>query len=554
MNEIKSAITNNGNIDVYEMMAVLRWGERYGSGYTSIGQDNTLQTSVVLGVNDTNHGKYVTRLFTMSHPDFCVYIPAWVALGQANLSPYVTTHSGVGTIAYWGKKLLGSFKSSSTDDEYLHDLFADVESNIIEGVLDARSKWFASGDQADFYSTINEMHQRSAWCAYHALKSAYNTRGSGRQCNDIPVITNMNVTPEGTNSITCSATANDADGIAEYSWKFGDGSASVTGANQTHTYSVPGTYMVSVIAKDNHTHMAANVMFKWVTVTAVCTPDCVGKECGDDGCGGSCGSCADPFLCQSGTCECPEGLEDCSGTCVDLQTNDDHCGDCDNGCNTDAVCILGVCSPMCGDTICDGAENCENCPSDCPTAGDEVCCSGVLHSGDCCDDQDCVAPDTCIGWSCLPPSTCENDADGDHYGVGASCVGPDCDDADPTVHPGAPERCNGVDDDCDETIDDDWPDLGNACSAGVGQCEASGTMLCTIDGRDATCDASPGSPEAERCGDEIDNDCDGLVDEDCGGEAIIGGCRVFPYNVTGQVVVVVLLLVGCARGRKGNMA
>ncbi|MFC1610821.1 putative metal-binding motif-containing protein [Myxococcota bacterium] len=117
----------------------------------------------------------------------------------------------------------------------------------------------------------------------------------------------------------------------------------------------------------------------------------------------------------------------------------------------------------------------------------------------------------------------------------------DCED--PAIHPGASERCNGVDDDCDETIDDDWPEVGNACSAGVGQCEASGRIVCTIDGGDATCGASPSSPETERCGDEIDNDCDSLVDEDCGDGVIIGGCRAFPCDMTGEVLVIMLLLV-----------
>ncbi|MFC1612110.1 MopE-related protein, partial [Myxococcota bacterium] len=282
-----------------------------------------------------------------------------------------------------------------------------------------------------------------------------------------------------------------------------------------------------------------------------CFATCFGRECGDDACGASCGSCTDPFLCESGTCECPEDLDDCGGACVDLQTNNDHCGECDNGCGTDAVCILGICSPTCGDTTCDGAENCENCPVDCPTAGDEVCCSGVLHSGDCCDGQDCTAPDTCIGWSCLPPSTCENDADGDHYGVGASCAGPDCDDEDPAVHPGAIERCDDeIDNDCDGATDEEDPDCPTCVDA-----DEDGFESANCGGDDCDDSDSTVSPDAaEVCGDEIDNDCDGLVDENCRGEVIIGGCRAFPCDMTAQAVVAMLLLIGCVRSRGGSRA
>lgn len=33
-----------------------------------------------------------------------------------------------------------------------------------------------------------------------------------------------------------------------------------------------------------------------------CTPNCVGKSCGDDGCGGSCGTCSSDMKCQEGVC------------------------------------------------------------------------------------------------------------------------------------------------------------------------------------------------------------------------------------------------------------
>ncbi len=40
------------------------------------------------------------------------------------------------------------------------------------------------------------------------------------------------------------------------------------------------------------------------------------------------------------------------------------------------------------------------------------------------------------------------DGDGDGYGVGAGCLGADCNDRDPLSHPGAAERCDGRDNDC----------------------------------------------------------------------------------------------------------
>ncbi|MFH1759733.1 MAG: hypothetical protein ABIA63_01405 [bacterium] len=39
-----------------------------------------------------------------------------------------------------------------------------------------------------------------------------------------------------------------------------------------------------------------------VSETSCCTPDCVGKQCGDDGCAGSCGACDPTFSCDAGLC------------------------------------------------------------------------------------------------------------------------------------------------------------------------------------------------------------------------------------------------------------
>ncbi len=141
------------------------------------------------------------------------------------------------------------------------------------------------------------------------------------------------------------------------------------------------------------------------------------------------------------------------------------------------------------------------------------------------------------------------DADNDGYGENAStieaCVPPagyvtnnqDCNDANPAIHPGATELCNEIDDNCDGTVDEGF-DVGAACRVGVGACGRNGAKVCTITGTGTTCNATPGPPSAEICN-NVDDDCDGQVDEGLGtltcGQ---GGCeQTVAACVNGQPVV-----------------
>ncbi len=70
-----------------------------------------------------------------------------------------------------------------------------------------------------------------------------------------------------------------------------------------------------------------------------------------------------------------------------------------------------------------------------------------------------------VGYDELPPGCVDKDGDG--FGVGRDCEGPqDCDDNDPNTYPGAPELCNGKDNNCNGIID--------SCCPGTYCCDEDG--------------------------------------------------------------------------------
>ena len=111
----------------------------------------------------------------------------------------------------------------------------------------------------------------------------------------------------------------------------------------------------------------------------------------------------------------------------------------------------------------------------------------------------------------------EGDVDGDGLTESAG----DCDDADALIYAGAPEICDGLDNDCDGAIDEDvsttfYVDTdgdghGDDDSAVVACLAPEGTIPVGGD-----CDDTDGDvyPLAVEVCDGIDNDCDGLVDDD----------------------------------------
>jgi len=117
---------------------------------------------------------------------------------------------------------------------------------------------------------------------------------------------------------------------------------------------------------------------------------CAGRECGDDGCGGTCGTCGGEATCEDGVC-----VPGCVRTCSGRECGPDGCGGLCGTCAGDEDCVEGtcVCRPSCAGR-------------DCGPDG----CGGTC--GTCAASATCDPAGRC---ACATPLTCYRDADGDGY-------------------------------------------------------------------------------------------------------------------------------------------
>lgn len=222
---------------------------------------------------------------------------------------------------------------------------------------------------------------------------------------------------------------------------------------------------------------------------APCEPSCDGRNCGTDGCGGSCGDCEAPLTCSDdGVCAEVDCAEECLGLECGTAGSEDQCdcGSCDpEGPCISYVCLAGSCVEDFKSGDCDDGDAC--------TLGD------VCHSGLCegmavpCNDEDPCTADACLDGECVHSPQAGECDDGNL-----------CTDADQC----AAGICKGTAIDCED---------GNVCTQDscepqTGDCvhDASGAVAACDDGIDCTVDSCNGvtgcshTPASELCDDGVE--------------------------------------------------
>jgi len=139
-----------------------------------------------------------------------------------------------------------------------------------------------------------------------------------------------------------------------------------------------------------------------------CTPSCSGKQCGDDGCGGSCGTCSYGETCTFGVC-----VTSCTPSCSSKQCGDDGCGGSCGTCSYGTTCnSWGQCEstqqPSCTSTYCGSSSP---VPGSSPSC---YCDSQCKSNGDCCAGYDAVcgsSSSTNSGAICSASAPCSSSSE-----------------------------------------------------------------------------------------------------------------------------------------------
>jgi len=222
-------------------------------------------------------------------------------------------------------------------------------------------------------------------------------------------------------------------------------------------------------------------------------------------------------------CDQPEGYVSETGDCDDLDpayhpsADEDDCTDpndynCDGSVgyedlDDDGYAACAECDDQDPSVYPDAPETCNEVDDNCNGEVDEGVTSTFYQDG---DDDGFGDPDSTTEACTAPPGYVTNTDD--------------CHDSDGDIHPDADEVCDGEDNDCDRKIDEkdaidpetwyldsDLDGYGDPDSSSA-DCDAPSGYVAD----DTDCDDTDGAvnPGADEVCDDVDNDCDGDIDDD----------------------------------------
>ncbi|MBK9072700.1 MAG: hypothetical protein IPL79_17120 [Myxococcales bacterium] len=210
--------------------------------------------------------------------------------------------------------------------------------------------------------------------------------------------------------------------------------------------------------------------------------------------------------------------QDCDGfdtNGYNLNLDPLNCGTCGTVCvvpNAIAGCAGGLCAVAgCSANFYDiDLDPLNGCEYPCTYQGPNELCNLIDDDCDGTIDENLTPPPICEtqgecagavpscgvnGWTCNYGPTVSQDANGQII----------------------PETtCDGLDNDCNGQTDEAFPDIGQACDDGTfGVCTSYGTWVCGPTGNSPLeCDITiPGASESAEACDGLDNDCDNVVDD-----------------------------------------